>query len=96
MIAKFGVSLLKYQGSNILRKVVMSLKTAAYFSASGQKIQFPKNSRRLFFGNRVKNAIRAELSSSGVGNEVVEGAVEIRAGQEILKGYVHSPAPVVT
>ena len=26
----------------------------------------------------------------------MEGAVEVCSGEEILKGYVHSPAPVVT
>ena len=96
MITKLGVSLLKCQGSNVLHIVVMLFKTTAYFSASGQKLQFPKNSRRLFFGNWVKNAIRAELSSSGIGDEVVKVAVEVGTGQEILKGDVHSPAPVVT
>lgn len=39
--------------------------------------------------------IGGELTSSGIRDEVVDGAVEIGAGQEILKGDVHSPAPVV-
>ena len=39
--------------------------------------------------------IGGELTSSGIRDEVMDGAVEIGAGQEILKGDVHSPAPVV-
>ena len=39
--------------------------------------------------------IGGELTSSGIRDEVVDGAVEIGAGQGILKGDVHSPAPVV-
>lgn len=39
--------------------------------------------------------IGGELTSSGIRDEIVDGAVEIGAGQEILKGDVHSPAPVV-
>lgn len=56
----------------------------------------PKNSRQLFFGNRVKNTIRAELSATGVGDEVAEVTVEVGTGQKVFKGDVHPPAPVVT
>ena len=39
--------------------------------------------------------IGGELTSSGIRDEVVDGAVEIGAGQEILKGDVHSPTTLL-
>ena len=39
--------------------------------------------------------IGGELTTSGIRDEVMEGAVEVCSGEEILKGDVHSPAPVV-
>lgn len=39
--------------------------------------------------------IGGELTSSGIRDEVMDGAVEVCSGEEILKGDVHSPAPVV-
>lgn len=39
--------------------------------------------------------IGGELTSSGIRDEVMEGAVEVCSGEEILKGDVHSPTTLL-